>query len=95
MLEISQHPAEIPLMVPLAELQRRSKRSRATLYRWLKRKNVRTFGYGVMISDLMNQWPAMYLSLTQAVGGKIKMPPCTECGGPTTCKCLACEATVF
>ena len=84
----------VPVMVPLSEIRRRSGVSRMTVHRWLKKKGVRTEGKGVLMSELRLNWPGMYTSLVQAMAGALDLPPCPGCGGPTRCMCLVCDINV-
>jgi hypothetical protein len=78
------------IMVPLSELQRRSGRDRRTIWRWLKRKGIRTEGRGVMVTELRTKWP----ELLDALGLRQGPPPCPDCGAPTVCECSVCGANV-
>jgi hypothetical protein len=82
--------AEGALLVPLAELTRRSGRDRKTVYRWLRRYGVRTEGRGVLLSDLKAKWPPMYNALLLAQALKDKQV-CPDCGGRTCIECTICD----
>ena len=85
----------VPFMVPLSEIRKRANVTRMTVYRWLKKKGVRTESKGVLMSELKTRWPGMYLSIVQATAGAFDLPPCPGCGGPTRCRCLVCEIDVL
>ena len=79
--------SELSLMVTVAELSRRTQRSKPTIRRYLKRKHIVLQGHSIMLIDLRTRWPAMYNSLVLAIQGP---PPCPACGVPTECECPAC-----
>lgn len=78
------------ILVDLSEIQRRSGRDRRTIWRWFKRKGIKTHGRGVMVTELREKWP----DLLRALGLERSSPPCPDCGAPTVCECSVCGATV-
>lgn len=81
----------VPLMVPLAELAKRTNRDPRTIRRWLRRKGIMPGGQAVMLVELRAKWPPMYSALMLALAGP---PPCPGCGAPTRCECTVCEIVV-
>lgn len=80
-----------PILVPLAELVRRSSMHRTTIYRWLKRKGINTERRGVLMGEVATKWPELYETLKLSAG---ESRGCPVCGPETPCRCVVCGRRV-
>lgn len=78
---------KVPVYISLKEIRQRLDRDRSTVWRWLRRKGIRTEGYSVSVLELRDKWPELYLSLTFMQ----PTPNCPRCSAPTVCSCSVCD----